>query len=213
MTAPKTWFRFLYGGILAMILVMGCSSNSKDKWLNFFFDGVPSKKGAKPGDSSSRSFENTNLGPVLVMIPPKIEATSNVPQLVVHRPYEERRCTECHASNFSQRLKGDVSKVCTACHTEFLHKAKYSHAPNEDGQCTVCHEPHQSKEKKLLIKASQELCFDCHEPENVFKTKACVESGGRTCIECHDPHQEDKRFLIRSSPGKSSWGQKMMPNK
>jgi predicted CXXCH cytochrome family protein len=132
--------------------------------------------------------------------------------MVVHRPYAERRCIECHASNFSQRLKGDVSGICTACHKGFLQKAKFIHAPVADGQCTICHEPHQGKEPHLLVKNVRDLCFDCHKPDAVFKTKACAESPTRACTECHDPHMEDGKFRL-FPPGQNSPVRRMTPEK
>jgi len=175
-----------------MLLIAGCTSHTKHKWLTFFFDGVPGSDGASvPAQPGSPPAETTNLPPV--QVPSAAE-----PLVVVHPPYADRKCIACHASNYSQRLKDEVSTICIGCHKAFLVKAKFSHAPMEDGQCTLCHAPHQAKEKFLLVKDSRELCFDCHEPEEVLKIKACGQAEARTCTVCHDPHQENRRFLLRA---------------
>jgi predicted CXXCH cytochrome family protein len=179
-------------------MVTGCTSQTQRKWLTFFFDGVPGSQGASMSTRSGRpQVDTTNLPPV--RMPPSAEALS-----VMHPPYAERKCDACHASNYSQRLKDEVTAICTGCHKLFLVKAKYSHAPIEDGQCTLCHLPHQAKEKFLLVKNVRELCFDCHEPEDVLKIKGCGASQDRNCTACHDPHQENRRFLLHERAGKPS---------
>jgi predicted CXXCH cytochrome family protein len=191
-----------------MVLVAGCASNTKHKWLSFFFDGVPSPRGVPtPLRPEHPQAGSANLSPGLGG-PPSVE-----PLTVVHQPYADRKCTDCHASNYSQRLKGEVSAICASCHKMFLVKAKYSHAPIEDGQCTLCHLPHQAKEKFLLVKNIRELCFDCHEPEDVFKTKTCEESPDRPCTACHDPHQENRKFLLHSIAKKYAPARNSTPDK
>ena len=196
--------------VCGMALVAGCASQTKHQWLTFFFDGVPGAPGVAISTRVELPAKQITDWPPIWRTPPVLGPLAAGAALVVHLPYAERRCIECHASNYSQRLKGDVSEICTGCHKAFLVKAKFTHAPIADGQCTVCHEPHQGAEKFLLVKSVRELCFDCHERESVLKTKACAQAEGRSCTGCHDPHQEDRRFLL-FPPGQTSPVRKMTP--
>lgn len=202
MILPRTWSWLLSSGICGMLLVAGCASQTKHEWLTFFFDGVSNPRGAPlPAPPGHPSGETTPLPPA------RVTALAE-PPMFVHQPYADRKCVECHASNYSQRLKGEVSAICTGCHKMFLVKAKYTHAPVEDGQCTLCHQPHQAQEKFLLVKNSRELCFDCHDPEYIAKIPACSQSDATPCTACHNPHQEDRRFLLHGLVKKTFPAQK-----
>lgn len=199
MMLSKKWLWILSIGLGGTLLATGCSSTpARHRWLTFFFDGVPDPQAV------SRTMQpelprnpSTNATPALALALAE-------PPMVVHAPYADRKCMECHASNYSQRLKGEISTTCAACHKQFLVKARFTHAPLEDGQCTLCHNPHQAKEKFLLVKNSRELCFDCHEPEEVLKIKACGQASESSCTVCHNPHQENQKFLLHSLAAKSS---------
>jgi predicted CXXCH cytochrome family protein len=204
----RKWSWILAGGICAMLLAAGCATETKHRWLTFFFDGVPDPNqttAAAPGRIRGPA-QSTNPSPIRVTAPAE-------PPLVVHAPFAERNCTACHASNFSQRLKDDIPNVCAGCHRAFLTKAAYSHAPIEDGQCTICHAAHQSKEKYLLVKSSRELCFDCHDPDVILAIRPCGQSDEPTCTACHDPHQENQRFLLRTRTGQPSPARLVTPPK
>jgi predicted CXXCH cytochrome family protein len=203
----RQWSWILAGGICGMLLAAGCTTETKRKWMTFFFDGVPdSQQATATAPSGDHRASTTNPSPVRAAAPAE-------PPMVVHAPFAERNCTACHASNYSQRLKDDVPNICMTCHKAFLTKAAFSHAPIEDGQCTICHAAHQSKEKFLLVKNSRELCFDCHEPEAVLAIRPCGQSDEPTCTACHDPHQENQRFLLRTRTGKPSPARMVTPEK
>jgi predicted CXXCH cytochrome family protein len=205
---PKTkWPLILSSCLCGVLLLAGCSSETKHKWMTVFFDGVPGSTG-KPDSAQPKTPQGagTNATPARLNLPEE-------PLMFVHQPYAERKCVACHASDYSQRLKDDVSNICISCHKAFLVRAEFQHAPMEDGQCTICHASHQSKEKFLLIKNSRELCFDCHDPEEVLKIKPCGESQAVNCTVCHDPHQENQRFLIRTHTDKPSPARDTTPDK
>ena len=201
------WPGFLSCGLCGMLLAAGCASTSKHRWLAFFFDGVPDTRRA-PNQSSVEPLPaaTTNRSPVQATAPAE-------PVMVVHSPYAERNCVACHESNYSQRLKDDVSRVCTGCHKAFLVQAKFIHAPVADGQCTLCHAAHQAREKFRLVKDSRELCFDCHDPDEVLRIRACGDAEDRVCTACHDPHQGNQRFLLRARAEKPSLVQNATPEK
>jgi predicted CXXCH cytochrome family protein len=197
MTSLRKWSWLILGVICGMLLVSGCAAQTKRQWLTFFFDGVPAPRSKSTAPSPEASQTQTTNAPFRRVTPAE-------PVMVVHPPYAERKCAACHASNYSERLKGDVTSICTSCHKLFLVKATDVHAPVADGQCTICHVSHESKEKFLLVKNSRELCFDCHEPEDVLNIKGCGASEDRLCTACHDPHQENRRFLLHARAGKPS---------
>ncbi len=207
MSHLRTWPALVASSICGLLLAAGCSSATKHRWLTVFFDGVPGPEQAANSRPLVRpQVQSTNPAPVRVAAPAE-------PSLVVHAPYAERNCVACHASDYSQRLRDDVSAICMGCHKAFLAKAAYVHAPVADGQCTLCHTAHQAKEKYRLVKESRELCFDCHEPDGLLRLPACGGSTERVCTECHDPHQENRRFLLRSRVEKRSLVQNETPDK
>jgi predicted CXXCH cytochrome family protein len=212
MPLPTKWSCLLSGVICGMVLAAGCASKTKQQWLTLFFDGVPGSTNSVAAPKTAAPARDITELPPIWRMPPPLGPSAGGSPMVVHQPYAERRCTECHASNFSERLKGDVSSLCIACHKAFLVRAKYTHAPVVDGQCTLCHQPHQASEKFLLVRNEQELCFGCHELESFAKNRGCGAPQGRRCTNCHDPHQENTKFLL-FPPDKTSPVRKMAPEK
>ncbi len=200
-------------GIWVLLFIFGCASSSKQKWLTFFFDGVP---GSKPESDALVGDE----------VPaPKLDATGNLvipdesgPARVVvsiHPPFENGECIECHASQFSQAMKEPTPGLCFQCHDDFAEQSKVVH----QADCTSCHQPHDSAKEKLLTRTGRDLCLECHddpvgnekranEPDiTEFLGKlpklvttpvkkinhAPVESG---CMDCHSPHASDTKGLL-----------------
>src|SRR5690349_10490536 len=90
---------------LALIVLAGCRTETKQKWLTFFFDGVP-----QPGATNAAATH-------VVSQTPQISATNTInrsttpapaPRLaiVIHPPYAQRECTACHESAYSQKMRG-----------------------------------------------------------------------------------------------------------
>ena len=152
------WFILL--GCLA--LLAGCATETKQKWLTLFFDGVP-----KPGAATNAPVQTVGVQPApATNAPAKAPAPPPPPQLVIHPPYAKRDCTACHESQYSQKMKGKPGEVCFTCHQETQKNfaaAKVKHQPVENGECVSCHAPHNSANKKLLVKTGEKLCYECHE--------------------------------------------------
>src|SRR6266568_8076165 len=127
------------GGLL---LTEGCSSATKRKWLSFFFDGVPPETSASSTPTGSANGSDTNaVQPGVVVTKP---ARFSPPTPVIHKPFEENKCTKCHQSEFSMELVAKPPKLCFNCHKDFLATARVKHQPVENGECKSCHDPHQS---------------------------------------------------------------------
>ncbi len=182
--------RFLGAALCGFVLMAGCTTKINRRWLSLFFDGVPPLSGTTNATTlTSANAALTNGGALL--------SAPVAPRLLVHLPYQNRECGECHQSKFSQRLKGTPREVCFGCHDDFLAQAKIRHAPAESGDCLACHHPHESTNQFLLVLAGKALCFDCHDDflqQAKVKHKP-VESG--QCLECHDPHQSATKGLLK----------------
>ena len=140
----RRWHRTF--GLLAaltfgVMLLAGCRTDNKQKWLSLFFDGVP-----QPGATNA-----------LVIIRPVLSSGANAaaqaqsaaatpvpalrPKMDVHPPYAQRDCTACHESEFSQKMIGKPGEVCFSCHTDLkksVAAVKVKHQPFDEGDCTSC---------------------------------------------------------------------------
>src|SRR5947209_4789829 len=86
--------------LCAVAILVGCSTQSKHKWMTRFFDGVP-----VPGASTNRGpvvryDEDGHPMGILTPLPTNV-AAAVAPPFTRHPPYEERKCTECHESKYS----------------------------------------------------------------------------------------------------------------
>ena len=181
----------------SLCAISGCRTETRQKLLTTFFDGVP-EAGSKTNAPEAR-YEADGQP---IVPPPGVAPSAAMPvaraRFVVHPPYNEHNCKACHESQYSVRMKGTQKLVCFACHDDFLAKAKYKHSPADDGSCTVCHNPHESNEPKLLLKAVPALCTDCHDDVmgNSKFRHSPVESGD--CLVCHGAHHsQEEKLLLR----------------
>ena len=192
------------GGLMAAVLITGCSSSSpsKQKWLSFFFDGVPESDSGKTNLVAKAGPAVPSSDPeAKEPIAPAAGSTNKVatgPALVLHQPYAEEQCSECHDMRSGMRLKAKPKDLCFTCHDDFLEKAVVKHSPVENGECLSCHDPHQAPNKKLLTKAGKALCFDCHD-DPAEKSKF-VHSGLEDCYACHTPHAgPEEKLLVKNA--------------
>ncbi|MGA2178239.1 MAG: cytochrome c3 family protein [Verrucomicrobiota bacterium] len=179
------------------LLLAGCSTETKYKWLSTFFDGVPVPGATNaPPPVVPEEMAAANSSPNA--LPPK-PAVKVVNTHTTHPPFADGQCTECHESKYSQGLKGTQNAVCFSCHDDFLAKARIKHQPVENGECSSCHDPHESEYKNLLRKKGNELCLICHDdPLAAGKVKhQAVESGD--CLDCHSPHASNFKGLLKKS--------------
>jgi predicted CXXCH cytochrome family protein len=186
-----------------LALLAGCATEKKQKWLSFFFDGVPAPGATTNApaivyDENGKPLDRAVAAQVASGPAPK-------PKFVAHPPYEDRKCNECHESRFSVKMKETQRQVCFACHDDFLEKAKVKHQPAENSECSECHDPHGSANPKMLVLTGQELCFKCHdETQKQISTAKVkhqpVENG--ECASCHNPHASEIKKLLVKPDGK-----------
>ena len=148
----------LVGGVI----LVGCSTGTKQKWLSFFFDGVPPPGGAT---NRTRVVYDEDGRPMEVLPPPPTVNSNHLIQVYysIHPPFEKKECNDCHESKYSEKVKTPQTQLCFTCHANFLANAPTKHAPADWGECTMCHDPHQSTNRFLLLQTGKALCFECHD--------------------------------------------------
>lgn len=169
---------------ISFALIAAGETSRKQKWLRFFFDGVPDPN-AKTNQPAIQYDEDGR--PLVATESKQIDLTpTNVPAFTHHPPYANRECSECHLSKYSPELKAPEKDVCFACHDDFFEKAKFKHQPAENGECSACHDPHGSPFPKMVKKVGKESCMECHDDFSKKFKHTPVENG--ECLSCHNPH-------------------------
>jgi predicted CXXCH cytochrome family protein len=181
----KSPFKLIFCGAL---LLAGCSTESSHRWLVFFFDGVDPVASATATNAPASSSPANATASAATPAPVKV--------VYYHQPYAERKCAECHAGTFSQKLRMPVAKLCFECHRNKVIAGKYIHSPVEAGDCQSCHHQHSSTQPHLLVRAGQALCTECHDKADMVKAKGHETMGAALCQSCHNPHSSNvKRFV------------------
>lgn len=184
--------------LIGFALVASGETSRKQKWLKFFFDGVPDPN-AKTNQPAIQYDEDGR--PLAVTLAPPINLVhTNVQAFTRHPPYDDRQCGECHKSKYSPELKAPEKDVCFACHDEFPAKLKFRHQPVENGECSSCHDPHGSAFPKMVKKLGKELCMDCHDDFTKKVQHLPVANG--ECSSCHTPHASEFAKLTIKPDGK-----------
>src|SRR5215831_19295373 len=185
--------------IFGVVILLGCSTDKKRKWLTFFFDGVPT---AGQGTNAPTVVYDENGKPLDRTVVVHTNAPAPKIKFIAHPPYEDKKCNECHESRFSVKLKGTQRQVCFSCHDDFLEKAKVKHQPVENSECSSCHDPHGSSNPKMLVQTGQALCLQCHDvfPKTAKSKHQPVENG--ECASCHSPHSSNFKALLVKADGK-----------
>jgi predicted CXXCH cytochrome family protein len=203
--------RFFGGLILVTVLISllsGCDKQSRHKWLNVFFTGVPPLE-----EENEAAVEKDK-------IPQDAEKAAPPPTLYKHPLAASRQCNRCHQSTANFNMfgrkqnqpvdfrKGTVSpgplvrprqELCIGCHTdksaaEALARGLRLHPTSAKGDCYACHDPHQSTNPFVLLDNRQQICIPCHQDPKVMELAAHKEPGG--CLTCHNPHLGKDRKLL-----------------
>lgn len=184
----------------------GCSTQQRHAALTFFFEGVPPLEGESPRLPASATLVATSAPPAAVTgsastidAIPGVEATAVpvTPAWPPHKPYVERKCNTCHASTFSEALKGPIKGICLACHEKVLNAGMVQHWPAKKGMCDSCHQSHQSVNDHLLNRPVPTLCLDCHDSRDTQRYVHFPVRRGR-CFSCHTAHESKPAGLLRA---------------
>ena len=156
----RRWRRrggWLAGLAAGLVFLAGCRTETKQKWLIFFFDGVP-----QPGATNVVAHPSATMTNNAASFP-ATRAPAKPIVLVVHPPYAKRDCAACHESQFSNAMRGKPGEVCFTCHKplqQAITASKVKHQPVADGECTGCHSPHLSPNQQSARRQGQRAVPD-----------------------------------------------------
>ena len=168
-------------GVFLVLVGPSCSSEKNYKVLSFFFDGVPDPNAPVLAEGEEQSGNGT--GPKMLAI--------------VHKPYAEGKCGECHEGDTSkfdsfQKLSSDI---CMKCHAKVLNQYPVMHGPVSAGECLLCHNPHESSVKGMLNDDAPAVCMQCHVSEFLPQDTEHQDIK-RNCLDCHAAHGGEKHGLL-----------------
>jgi predicted CXXCH cytochrome family protein len=181
-------YRFLNILLTAAIVISLISCRSSHKVLSTFFDGVPEPRPEQVLHADSLRADSAGM--------PAASTAPKKPPMVIHSPYQDKACDDCHTASRGNALSEPQPDLCYTCHDDFRESFKALHGPVAAGFCTECHNPHLSKNEKLLVRTGQPLCLYCHEATDVFKNENHEGIDDMNCTDCHDPHGGEDRFLL-----------------
>lgn len=178
--------------IVFTILIFSCAPNKVYNLKKFFFDGVPA-----PIVANVEAKDTISLGLLDSLERSKI--IINKPEFVIHKPYLEKKCNDCHYAGSMGKLKTPLKDLCYTCHTNFNTAYSSLHGPVASGNCTQCHNPHRSKLNSLLLEEGNQLCFKCHDKLDIDSSKIHKTIGDKSCVTCHNPHGGANKGLLQDN--------------
>lgn len=190
-TMRWTWRFGLVASLLGLGLLSGCDPVTRHKVLSTVFDGVPAPSRledicADYGDAEKSTVVKGEGGS-------PVSAGSN------HKPYTEKRCSDCHAQSKTENggLIHPKQELCFVCHDTIIAGA-FVHGPVAVGDCLACHLPHSSSNPFLLRQQPEKICQSCHREERLAATMhQKVTDRSMACGDCHDPHSGQARYFLR----------------
>ena len=180
-----------YVSIIMVVLFFGCSVQQTHKTLTFFFDGVDKVIFFNSYLTDKDSIRKDAISRRDALL------KKNRPDMCVHKPYQEKRCDQCHTPD--KRLLMPMPALCFKCHKNFNETYAVVHGPVASGNCLNCHNQHSSKNPKLLIRQGQQICLFCHNSSLVFANKVHRDIEDAECTLCHSPHGGKSRFMLKDN--------------
>ncbi len=165
------------------VVFIGCSSASRERMKNFFFE-IPA------ADSKAKSVK-----PGIIPSNWPVQSTlASSPFTSLHPPFVRRQCQLCHDATQKMLPREEIADSCKTCHTRYFSD-EVGHEPVSSGECGQCHEMHRSRLDHLLLQPVLETCVDCHDEPEDLSEKAHGQKGVENCTSCHDPHFGESPFL------------------
>jgi predicted CXXCH cytochrome family protein len=185
---------FVVVGLCVVLVLSGCSSTARHKWLTIFFDDVPALN-AGTNDVATSPVS----GRAKQLVTP--------PAYSVHKPYFDGNCFACHKSASDVSMRAPLKQVCLVCHKTLLPvAAKSTHVPVDNGDCLECHNPHHSFNKFLLVRTGKALCAYCHDPDIAKPVSSHEPFEDGDCLSCHDAHASAHKDLLLRTGTKLCFG-------
>lgn len=180
----------------ALMLVCGCSQVDRHKVLTTIFEGVPS---LPPPEQLCKEYAEKRLVAFQDELAGKKDGAADAASKLgsVHRPYDEKRCDDCHDKSKEGGTVLPKNELCGMCHTGFL-KGMYAHGPAAVGDCLACHVPHTSNFPKLLKVDKAHVCSTCHKEQRLAQEMHDkIAARKMVCTDCHDPHSGNSSYFLK----------------
>lgn len=181
--------------VLSICVLCSCSPVTTHQVLSTVFDGVPTMP---PAEQICTEYAAELIAKERDGKAGKGEGAAAAQKASTHRPYQEKRCDDCHdkttESGFVVKSK---EELCFHCHSDFI-KGSFVHGPVAVGDCLACHDPHTSTLPSLLKVAAANICAVCHrEPRQAASLHDTTVSHNMVCVNCHSPHYGNVRFFLK----------------
>lgn len=180
----------------ACLAVTACSPVTRHKVLSTIFEGVPSLPAPEQLCAEYADKQVAALRDELAGRKP-VGKDAALKDVSVHRPYDEKKCDDCHDKSKEGGLVRPKRDLCLMCHVGFI-KGKFVHGPTAVGDCLACHQPHNSIYPKLLKYELGRLCVTCHKEERLAaQMHNQVSARKMECADCHDPHSGGSPYFLK----------------
>jgi predicted CXXCH cytochrome family protein len=189
----STCIRAFLSGCLLLGLC-GCDTITRHEVLTTIFDGVPS---LPPPEQLCAEYADRKMAELRDELTGKNAAKKKKVIQVVHPPYRDKECNNCHDKSTQSGFVTPLKELCLTCHKDFI-KGRYVHGPVAARDCIFCHDPHSAQYSSLLKKEPNELCATCHREKRAsvsIHSRAAEHKMG--CIECHNPHYGKAPYFLQ----------------
>lgn len=192
----RKWRLLLFLGV-GILLISGCDSVSRHKVLSTVFDGVPTLP--EPVALCDEYYLQRRAAEEAGRQVGADGLAAEVSQRSSHKPYAEKKCSDCHTSDksVSDGLLLPKRELCLHCHVNFVTGSNV-HGPVAVGDCLACHLPHSSGYPSLLKESPDKICASCHQEQRLaLAMHERFVNKGIGCGECHDPHSGNARYFLK----------------
>jgi len=142
--SAKPFMSIVFG---CLLVASACATpEQRHRLATTFFDGVPPlQREEEPAPGALGSQRDARA------LPAKVSSGEPASNVSIHGPYGQKKCGQCHASQFSNRLKATGAELCFACHELDSFPGTIRHGPFQAGKCMACHDPHRAPNRYLLL--------------------------------------------------------------
>lgn len=192
-----TRIHHLIAALAACLCLAACSPVTRHKVLTTIFEGVPSLPEPEQLCQDYADKQVQNLRDELAGKRTAGGKAASNQDVSVHRPYDEKKCDDCHDKSKEGGLVRPRKDLCLMCHVGFI-KYQFVHGPTAVGDCLACHLPHTSNFPRLLKFDRGEICVSCHKEERLAASMH-NQVGARkmACADCHDPHSGTSPYFLK----------------
>ncbi len=184
MTAPRAnshrrLAMLMVAAVLGLIGIIwaGCSIEKHYDTLSFFFDGVPDPNA--PVEEKGVFARNPRA------------------DYIVHQPFAEGACQNCHTDFSDLTAIRNDSSVCLKCHEAVPNEHVRMHAPVVTTNCLWCHDPHQTPLAHLMRGEPADVCGRCHTSRLLGPAhRGQPASSYANCLDCHSGHGGSQAFFL-----------------